>query len=262
MLQNSSSETPAVGVVTPRRSRRMWLMALLLPVWVFVGFLAAQQLTIGLLWLLKWANVPVSSLSETVLTTVLAACIYILTIGVVIGLPWIVNNRRVSADDIGLQRWPLWRDILLAPAGLIVYVILSAVLMLAVSALFPAFDAGQAQDTGFNSITLQYQLILAFITLVVVAPIAEEILFRGYLFGKLKKIVPIWVAILLTSVLFGLIHGAWNLAIDTFALSVILCLLRLSTGSLWAPILLHMTKNGIAFYILFVNPILTSTIGG
>jgi membrane protease YdiL (CAAX protease family) len=150
----------------------------------------------------------------------------------------------------------------MAPVGLIVYLIISAVLMLVISTLVPSFDANQHQDTGFSGITQQYQLILAFITLVIVAPVAEEILFRGYLFGKLKKFVPIWVAILITSVVFGFIHGAWNLAIDTFALSVVLCLLRLSTGSIWAPMLLHMTKNGIAFYILFVNPILNSTIGG
>ena len=81
------------------------------------------------------------------------------------------------------------------------------------------------------------------------------------MYGKLKKFVPIWVAILVTSALFGSIHGAWNLAIDTFALSIVLCLLRESTGNIWASILLHMAKNGIAFYILFINPTLFTTLG-
>ena len=94
--------------------------------------------------------------------------------------------------------------------------------------------------------------MLAFITLVVIAPVAEEVLFRGYLYGKLKKYVPVWAAILITSALFGLIHGTWNVAVDTFALSIILCLLRESTGGIWASILLHMIKNGIAFYFLFI----------
>jgi membrane protease YdiL (CAAX protease family) len=103
---------------------------------------------------------------------------------------------------------------------------------------------------------------LAFVTLVVVAPIAEEIIFRGYMYGKLKKFVPIWVAILATSLLFGAVHGAWNLAIDTFALSIVLCSLREFTGNIWASILLHMVKNGIAFYILFIYPTLLTTLGG
>jgi len=97
---------------------------------------------------------------------------------------------------------------------------------------------------------------------VIVAPVAEEIIFRGYLYGKLKKFVPIWVAIVVTSLIFGAIHGAWNLAIDTFALSLILCLMREFTGNIWSSILLHMVKNGIAFYILFINSSLLTTLGG
>lgn len=262
MLQNSSKHLGDGRVIEQHHPLRTTAMAILLPLWVFVSLLAAQQIVIFVLWALKGMKVPVSSINETVLTTVLAACIYVITIGLVIGLPWLIKKKRVTAEDIGLHRLPFWRDILMAPAGLVVYLVLSAVLMLAISALFPGFDSNQHQDTGFSSITQQYQLILAFITLVVIAPVAEEVLFRGYLFGKLRKIVPVWIAIVITSLLFAAIHGAWNLAIDTFALSVVLCLLRLSTGSLWASMLLHMIKNGIAFYILFVNPILTSTIGG
>jgi membrane protease YdiL (CAAX protease family) len=129
-----------------------------------------------------------------------------------------------------------------------------------VLSLFTVIQINQAQDVGFSHLSKNYQYILAFITLVVIAPIAEETLFRGYLFGKLKKFVPVWVAIVATSLLFGAIHGQWDLAIDTFSLSVILCLLRQFTGNIWAPILLHMTKNGIAYYFLFINPLILATL--
>jgi len=128
--------------------------------------------------------------------------------------------------------------------------------------LFPWIDVNQVQDTGFSNLGQRYEYILAFLTLVVIAPVAEEAIFRGYLYGKVKKFVPIWVAILATSLLFGFIHGAWNLAIDTFALSIILCILRESTGSIWSSILLHMAKNSIAFYVLFINPLLLAIIVG
>jgi membrane protease YdiL (CAAX protease family) len=87
-------------------------------------------------------------------------------------------------------------------------------------------------------------------------------LFRGYLLGKLRKYVPLWAAILVTSLLFGFVHGAWNVGIDVFALSIVLCLLRVWTKTLWAPILLHMLKNAVAFYLLFINPLLLGTLGG
>jgi membrane protease YdiL (CAAX protease family) len=68
--------------------------------------------------------------------------------------------------------------------------------------------------------------------------------------------MPVWVAIVITSALFGFIHGQWNVGIDVFALSVVLCSLREITGSIWAGILLHMLKNSVAFFIIFITPVL------
>lgn len=267
MLQNFSKLLDNRKDAAVKRTWKDWLMVGVLPLWILVSFIVAQQLTIGILWVLTVLHVPLSNLNSNVFTTIVSVFIYGLTIGLVVGLPWTIKKHRTTPSDIGLNRLPLWRDILMAPVGLIIYLVLSAVLMLVISATVPAFNPTAPQTTGFSGISQQYELILAFLTLVVLAPVAEEVLFRGYLFGKLRKHVPVWAAILATSVLFGLIHvafslDAWNVAIDTFALSVVLCLLRLSTGSIWASILLHMIKNGIAFYILFVNPVLASTIGG
>lgn len=267
MLQNSSKSLVAPKAAAAKRTWKDWLMVGILPLWVLVSFIIAQQLTASVLWVLDVLHVPLSTLNPNVLTTVLAVFVYALTIGLVIGLPWIIRKYKTAPVEIGLHRLPLWRDILMAPAGLVIYLVLSTILMLVISATIPGFNATQPQSTGFTGANQQFELILAFLTLVVLAPVAEEVLFRGYLFGKLQKYVPVWVAILATSVMFGLIHvafslDAWNVAIDTFALSVVLCLLRLSTGSIWASVLLHMIKNGIAFYILFVNPVLASTIGG
>ena len=108
----------------------------------------------------------------------------------------------------------------------------------------------------------QFEYVLAFISLVIVAPFAEEVLFRGYLFGKLQKYTSVWLSILITSLLFAVVHFQWNVGIDVFVLSIVLCLLRIVSGSLWPAILLHMVKNGVAFYFLFINPSLLSTLGG
>jgi len=64
------------------------------------------------------------------------------------------------------------------------------------------------------------------------------------------------VAALVTSLVFAAVHGQWNVAIDTFALSLVLCALREVTGTIWAGILLHMFKNAIAFYVLFIYPVM------
>lgn len=269
MSQNSSKtlherhdEHDVVDQQPRKKIVRKWWVIIALPAWVFASFIAAQLLSTAFIWVLKTLGVPIGGLNENILNSIFAVVIYGLTFALVIGLPWLLKRRRVSQNDLGIQRLPTWTDIWMAPIGLVVYFILSSILILGATTLLPWFDVAQAQDTGFSGLSQRYEFILAFITLVVLAPVAEEILFRGYLFGLLKKYIPVWIAVVATSLLFGAIHGAWNVAFDTFALSIILCLLRLSTGSIWAPILVHMTKNAIAFYILFINPMLLNTLGG
>jgi hypothetical protein len=227
---------------------------------VLFSFYAAQIIVGIFLAILALSGVSLKSYNPTTVNFLLSAIVYITTISTAIGLPWLIKNRRTSLADIGFKRLPTWTDILLTPAALIVYLIFSSILIMVAMNTLPWFDVNQIQDTGFSQLNDNLEYILAFFALVVMAPIAEEVLFRGYLYGKLRKFAPIWAAIIVTSLLFGFVHGAWNLAVDTFALSVVLCLLREQTGSLWASILLHMAKNGMAFYFLFINPSLFAII--
>ena len=166
-----------------------------------------------------------------------------------------VKNR----EELGLRGWPTWTDIGLAPVGFAVYLLLAAALT-AVFTVFPWFDAGEAQDIGFSLNLVGFDRIIAFFTLVVVAPIAEEMIFRGWLYGKLRaklsekvsNVAGMIISILLVSVLFGVVHLQWNVGVNVFALSVVLCGLREITGTIYAGILLHMLKNGVAFYLLYV----------
>jgi len=230
-------------------------MALALPAWVFVGFMLAQVIVGLLLSLLDYIQVPLNNLAEPTLQTIGSFVIYILSLIIVIGVPWWVKKLRTTRKEVGLDSYMTWTDLLLAPAAFIVYILLSFVLT-SIAAQFPFYDIEQVQDTGFSGLNHNYEYFLAFFTLVIVAPVAEEILFRGYLLGKLRKYIPVWASILVTSLLFGLVHFSWNVGVDVFALSIILCLLRIQTGRLWPSILLHMIKNGIAFYFLFINPLL------
>ena len=228
--------------------------------WMFTSFILASLIVALAQWAVIKTGVTWIVLSDTVINTILAAVVYILTLAIVVGVPWLVRKSTTSKEEIGLTRLPSWIDILLAPAGFVVYFIASGILTYTVTQLMPGFNSTQVQQTGFEHIVQQYEYLLAFVTLVVLAPVAEEILFRGYLYGKLKKYVPTWVAILATSALFGAVHGQWNVGLDVFALSIVLCSLREVTGGIWAGMLLHMLKNGIAFYLLFINTSILDTI--
>lgn len=248
-------------VLVSSRKKKLGVV-LAIAVWSMLGFYVAQFILVGVLYVLAQMNVSFAGVNESILQAGLSAVVYVLALTIVVGVPWWVKKYKTTKDEVGLQRLPLWRELLAAPVGFIAYVITSGIVISTLANFVPAFDVQQAQDVGFDQLTYRYEYILAFITLVVIAPVAEEILFRGYLYGKLKKRTVRWVAILLTSALFGLAHGQWNVAVDTFILSIVLCLLRDMTGSLWPAIILHMIKNGIAYYFLFINPSFINSLGG
>ncbi len=239
-----------------------WPTLLLVPIWVLSGFAISAITTKLLVELLVMIGVPLVNINQAIFSLVVSVVVYGLTLGVVMGLPYLIKKQSVTLTLLGLTRLPSWKDIGLAPLGFIIYFIATTVVMITVSKLVPSLNLDQAQNVGFDKLTEHYQYILAFLTLVVIAPIAEEILFRGYLYGKLRGAAPMWVAILATSLLFGFVHFQWNVGIDVFILSIVLCSLREVTGSIHAGILLHMMKNGIAFYFLFINPTLLTTLGG
>ena len=258
-----------VAPVNKKRLRRTWLIVAL-PAWVAASFLGAQLLVSLLIIILRQAGVQFSALNTSILETVLAASVYVLTLAIVVMVPWWVRRHATSREDVGLTRLPSWMDIGLAPAGFVVYLLASGIVMYLVTTFVPGFNGTEVQEVGFDDLTNRFEYLLAFFTLVIVAPIAEEAIFRGYLYGKLRKRAPLWVGMLVVSILFAALHMNWsdgtlkglNVAVDVFVLSLVMCSLREVTGSIWAGILLHMMKNGLAFYLLFINPQLLHTIGG
>lgn len=249
--------------VPPVPLKRRVVLAIGLPVWVLVSFIVATLL-VGLFdELLRATNlVGVDAINLSIRNTIIAALVYVLTLLIVIGVPLKWRDSTTTKEELGLSRLPNWSDIAWAPAGFIAYTVVATVLLVAVAQFFPGFDAEQAQEVGFEHISQNYEYILAFVTIVIFAPVAEEILIRGYLYGKLRKVVPYGIAMLISSLLFSLMHFQWNVAVSVFPLAIIMVALREMTGSIWAGVLLHMLKNGIAFYLLFVNPLFPSTMVG
>lgn len=244
---------PRKSKKTPVR-RNKWRMLFILPAWVLVSFFGSSLILSALLMLLGAFGVDLALLMPpAAFNAVFAALTYVLAFGIAFGVPVLFGRGRVNLEILGLTRLMGWSDIGLVPIGFIVYLVLAWAIVSLAIALFPGFAADQVQDVGFANITDRAGYLLAFTTLVVIAPIAEELLFRGYLYGKLRRHVPLYLAIFMTSALFALVHMQWNVALNVFALSIVMCGLREITGSIWAGILLHMAKNAIAFYILFAS---------
>jgi membrane protease YdiL (CAAX protease family) len=81
---------------------------------------------------------------------------------------------------------------------------------------------------------------------VLVAPICEEIFFRGFLFGGLLHRMSFWPAALLSAFLFGLAHGDVGSFAVLFVFGVVLAFVRWRTGSIWPGIVIHAANNATA----------------
>lgn len=170
----------------------------------------------------------------------------------------VLRRRKLNLSAIGLGRRPAWSDLKWAVAGFVAFYGLLIVAMVILTALIPSFDTNAPQDVGFNFLSTPLDRLIAFIALVIIPPIGEETLMRGYLYSGLRSRLKFWPALLVTSLLFGAAHlstgvnGAlWAAGVDTFFLSVVLVFIRERTNALYAPMLVHSLNNLVAFFAHF-----------
>lgn len=180
-----------------------------------------------------------------------------LTIGVLI---WFIRQRGASFTRTVALKRPKMRDVGYAIGGILAYFTLFIAVFTLADTFLP-INTDQEQAIGFERGIHGIGLTLAFVSLVVLPPIAEEIIFRGFFYGTLRgHNVKMPMATFITSLLFGALHlfGAteggllWIALIDTFVLSLVLCYMREKTGSIWAGIGVHALKNGFVFLNLFI----------
>lgn len=171
----------------------------------------------------------------------------------------IIKKRNISWKDLGFREFEL-NHIGLALLAYLVYLVGLFVTVIIVNGLIPGLDTTQEQQLGFGSEVQGYGLVLVFASLVVLPPLIEETLMRGFVFTSLRNKLQFIPSLIITGLLFAVGHlqfgsGAkllWIAALDTFILSGFLCYLREKYNSIWPCILLHGIKNFVAFFVLFV----------
>jgi len=82
-----------------------------------------------------------------------------------------------------------------------------------------------------------------------VAPVCEEVVFRGYLYPVMKKFSGPWVAGLCSALVFSAAHGSLAALLPLFIFGLVLVALYEWTGSIWAPISVHFLFNSATVVI-------------
>lgn len=169
----------------------------------------------------------------------------------------VVIGRRAAAQSGGWERAlgfdaPLWSDTFRIVRWTVGLLLLEAVLAGLLTQVVPALSEAQASNTEL----LQDQSFAGFLVFAVlavtVAPVLEELLFRGVVLRGLMMRIGFWPAALLSSLVFGLLHAT---AFDASGLLVVgsvtvlglgLCLLTRRTGRLGPGIGVHALHNAVA----------------
>ena len=102
--------------------------------------------------------------------------------------------------------------------------------------------------------SIDIELLLIFLSLAVVTPIVEELLFRGFVFDLFSEIYSKWTTIILSSILFGIAHILVSEYTVVGALlgGLIYGYVRYETNSLWPSIILHGVWNAQIFILVYL----------
>lgn len=105
----------------------------------------------------------------------------------------------------------------------------------------------QIFSVGFGS---WYGIVLMVLSVGILAPIAEELLFRGMLYDFFRQKTGVLWAVLITSGLFGLAHyDSFAVVVSTFVMGVVMAYVVEKTKSLWVSIFIHVATNSGAILV-------------
>ena len=160
---------------------------------------------------------------------------------------WRMKKRKIPLSELGsleIQTKPLFLSIFLLAAFLLLEE-------------FYFYVLGIEMPESFIEFMLAEPILLGFISVVVVAPIIEEFLFRGFLYSQLRRsFLRDWGAMAVSSLVWTAIHFQYEVGIlfFLFLFGLFLGYFRIKYNSLLIPVALHAVNNLIAFILIIYLP--------
>jgi len=256
------SDASSSPVVQPKPQPVPWnpWLGMLFIIGIFYGsqFLAGIMLSLIPLFT-GWSEKQTNTWFDANSILLQFAVILLSTVFTLLITRWFLKLYKLDFGFLGLKK-PKWYEPLLGLGMVPAYYIVFGMVVAIVSHFVPSFNVSQKQEIGFDDVAGQTEMIVTFVSLVILAPLLEEIVFRGFIYKTLRTPFAIPVAAVVTSLLFGAGHllegGSDGLlyvgALQTFILSLFLVGLRQKTHNLWPGITLHASNNLIAFLALYV----------
>ncbi len=216
---------------------------------LFSGILFAAigivALNVAALILAYWTHVPVLDNGA-----MLAIFVIVQDLVVVIGaMLFSVLRYRVGLDRLGLRSFDQAQGCAL---GAILFVLSYAARFCFVITMMALGVQLQPQQVMTRLDVTGETFFLTLFSTSILAPIAEEIFFRGFLYGGLRaRLGPIG-AMIISTVFFTALHFSLDAFIPILVLGLCLAWLYERTGSLYPGIILHASNNAVAIIALLI----------
>lgn len=92
-------------------------------------------------------------------------------------------------------------------------------------------------------------IFLQILSVVIIIPILEELLFRGIVYKRLRGYININAAILISALIFGIFHMNVVQGLYAFMIGILLAYIYENYKSIWAPIIFHISANGVSVFL-------------
>lgn len=231
-------------------SHYLWRWRDLLIILVGTGFLLFVGVLIFMIFNISSGRDPTELLEPTVAQTLgLTALEAVALIGgvYIFGL----RRRGFSWDAVGIQPTSSAWYLISVVATLIIIPIAGLITILVFYITGQPFENPQLDfllPEGLSTIDALAMLFLAGFA----APFGEELLFRGVLYTMFRERWAIWISVLTSSFLFGLIHGNFAVGLTGFLLGIIAALVFEYSKSLWSAVLVHSINNSLKIGLLYL----------
>lgn len=236
--QGGQPEPPLVNDIAQGFQRNTILVGL---AWIVGIFIVLQVIAAGILFGIDEDPTDEAEQLTALLATLVADGVALVAIPI-----WLLGGRIPGLAALGLHKpgWSVmgWGIAGLALSYIALGIYIGLVTALGIDALEPvsAID----DDSIFRNV---YLVALTGVVVVFVAPVAEEIFFRGFLIGGITRRWSLIPAVAASAIIFAAIHLDVGSLIPFAIIGVIFAYIYVRSGNLFSSVIAHMLFNTVAF---------------
>lgn len=221
----------------------IWRCVYPLLIHVAVTFvLAFAYMFVGIFWAVfqSAGEADVVSATQQVLNQYTENALYLLLAASVICIPVFAllfrgdrkKEQTVKERETSITAWS-------------VLVVMAVALCVSLNALigFSGLDKFSQKYQQVAETLYSGGVLLELLTVGILGPVCEELIFRGLMFQRLCGYVKPVIAVLVSALMFGVYHGNIVQGVYAFVLGTVMALCYLRFQTLWAPIVIHVVAN-------------------